>query len=98
VSLGRVGELLVGLFDRVQEHVDVGILATDQPDHDAFVVTVIPRQDSVDCEPVDRDVLGVVGDRRDDRQFDLGVRWLVSKDVDQFAYEHGSSATVQGFD
>src|SRR4029077_19631837 len=76
--------------DAVQERPDVVILAADQPDHEALVVVVVPRQDPVDRVAVDGDVVGVLVDGRDDGQLDLGVGWLLVQDVDQLADVHAA--------
>ena len=82
------------LLDGVEERVDVVVLAADQPDDEALVVVVVPRQHAVDRVAVDRDVVGLLVDRGDDGQLDLGVGRLVAEDVDELTDVHAEALLV----
>ena len=81
------------MLDGVEEGVDVGLLATDEPDGVfavgvLVVLLVFPRQHAVHEVPVDGDVVVALFDGGDDGEFDLGVSGLVAQDVDQFVDSH----------
>src|SRR5262249_49091774 len=88
-SVDRLSGLLLLGLDRVEERVDIVVLAPDEPDHDAFLTLFVPRQYTLDRITIDGDVFVVIDHGCDDGQFDLGVRGLIAQDVDEFARSHG---------
>ena len=89
----HVARWSVGLdLDRVEEHVDVVVLATDEP-HDRGVIALVgPGHHAVDVVAVDGDVVVAVGDRRDDRHLDDRIGRMLGEHVDQLG--HGQSLAM----
>ena len=81
-------------FDRVEERIDIVVFPADQPDDNAFVAFVLPRQHTLDRIAIDGDVFVVVLDGSDDSKLDLRLRWLIPQDVDEFADAHGVAFPV----
>ena len=73
--------------DARADRVDVsGVLMAEDEGH-------VPGQHALHAVPIDRDVVLLVGDGRDDRDLHLRVRRLVLQHVDQFTHAHGRECT-----
>jgi hypothetical protein len=80
---------VVVVFERIEERIDVGLLATDQPEHGVTGLLVVVEVAGFDRVAIDTDVVAVVVDGSDDGELDLRIGGLVTEQVEEFAYEHG---------
>src|SRR4051794_5954140 len=84
---------VVGMFDGVEEGIDIVVFTTDQPDGEPVLVVlvglvVLPRQHALDAVTIDGDVGVLVDDRRDNGQLHFRLRWLIFQDLDEFTDAH----------